>query len=464
MKKIIVFFSLILSLHSAFAQNSENIMTLAEYLSYVKAYHPLIKQANLVVSEAEAKLLQARGAFDPKIEIDHNKKTFKNTEYYNKLNAAFKIPTWFGIELKGQFEDHEGVYLNPEHTVPEDGLYSLGVSIPLAKGLLTNDRMAMLKKAKLYINQNKETQKLQINETLYKAIIAYFDWLRYYNELQVYQAYMDNSEQRLAGVKRNYELGQAAAIDTTEAKITIYNRQLNLENAHLKLKKSQLALSNFLWIQDTPVELNAIIIPDVNTEQNLETSLFNINSFPNNFDLDTHPKLAAMRLKAESLNVERRLYLNNLLPVVNFKYNLLTETPDYSNSFNVDNYKLGLQVSVPLFLRKERGKLKLAKTKIANTQFDISTLKVQLQNKIESIEAEIGSYNNQTDIVKTMISSYEALLQAEERKFQIGESSLFLVNSRESKLINAQLKALELRYKLMQSKAKLFNTTVFGDI
>lgn len=464
MKKIIAFFSLILSLHSAFAQNSENIMTLAEYLSYVKAYHPLIKQANLVVSEAEAKLLQARGAFDPKIEIDHNQKTFKNTEYYNKLNAAFKIPTWFGIELKGQFEGHEGVYLNPEHNVPEDGLYGVGISVPLAKGLLTNDRMAMLKKAKLYVNQNKETQKLLVNETLYKAIIAYFDWLRYYNELQVYQAYMENSEQRLAGVKRNYELGQAAAIDTTEAKITIYNRQLNLENAHLKLKKSQLALSNFLWIQDTPVELNAIMIPDVNTEQNLETSLFNINSIPNNFDVDTHPKLAAMRLKAESLNVERRLYLNNLLPTVNFKYNLLTETPDYSNSFNLDNYKLGLQVSVPLFLRKERGKLKLAKTKIANTQFDISTLKVQLQNKIEGIEAEIGSYNNQTEIAKTMISSYEALLQAEERKFQIGESSLFLVNSRESKLINAQLKALELHYKLMQSKAKLFNTTVFNDI
>jgi outer membrane protein TolC len=464
MKKIIVFFSLILSLHSAFAQNSENIMTLAEYLSYVKAYHPLIKQANLVVSEAEAKLLQARGAFDPKIEIDHDKKTFKNTEYYNKLNAAFKIPTWFGIELKGQFEDHEGVYLNPEHNVPEDGLYGVGISVPLAKGLLTNDRMAMLKKAKLYVNQNKETQKLLVNETLYKAIIAYFDWLLYYNELQVYQAYMENSEQRLAGVKRNYELGQAAAIDTTEAKITIYNRQLNLENAHLKLKKSQLALSNFLWIQDIPVELNVIMIPDVNTEQNLETYLFNIKSIPNNFDVDTHPKLVAMRLKAESLNVERRLYLNNLLPTVNFKYNFLTETPDYSNSFNVDNYKLGLQVSVPLFLRKERGKLKLAKTKIANTQFDISTLKVQLQNKIESIEAEIGSYNNQTEIVKTMISSYEALLQAEERKFQIGESSLFLVNSRESKLINAQLKALELYYKLMQSKAKLFNTTIFNDI
>lgn len=464
MKQIFVLLSLALTIHSAFAQNSDSIMTLSEYLSYVKTYHPLIKQANLVVSEAEAKLLEARGAFDPKIEIDHDQKTFKNTEYYNKLNAAFKIPTWFGIELKGEFEDHEGVYLNPEHTVPDDGLYGVGISIPLARGLLTNDRMAMLKKAKLYVNQNKETQKLLINETLYKAIIAYFDWLLYYNESKIYEAYMVNSAQRFLGVKRNYEIGQAAAIDTTEAKITIYNRQLSLENAQLKLRKSQLALSNFLWIQDTPVELNEIMIPDVNTAQTLESALFNINSTPNNFDIDSHPKLAALRLKAEGLNVDRRLYTNNLLPTVNFKYNFLTEAPDYGNSLNVDNYKLGFRVAVPLFLRKERGKLKLAKTKIANTQFDISTLKVQLKNKIEGIQAEIGSYKNQGDIAKTMISSYEALLTAEERKFQIGESSLFLVNSRESKLINAQLKALELSYKLMQSTAKLFNTTVFNDI
>jgi len=464
MKKIIILFSLILSVHSTLAQNSESTMTLSEYLSYIKAYHPLIKQANLVVTESEAKLLQARGAFDPKIEIDHDQKHFKNTEYFNKLNAAFKIPTWFGIELKGQLEEYEGVYLNPEHTVPDDGLYSVGISIPLAKGLLTNERMAMLKKAKLYVNQNKEAQKLLINETLYKAIIAYFDWLLYYNELQVYKAYMENSVQRLEGVKRNYEIGQAAAIDTTEAKITIYNRQLSLENAQLKLKKAQLALSNFLWIQDTPVELNDIMIPDVNTHQTLESSLFNMNSISNNFNVDTHPKLAVLRLKEEGLNVERRLHMNNLLPAVNFQYNFLTETPELSNSFNNDNYKLGFQISVPLFLRKERGKLKLTKTKIANTQFDISTLKVQLKNKIEGIQAEIGSYNNQTEIANTMISSYEALLRAEERKFQIGESSLFLVNSRESKLINAQLKSLELNYKLMQSKAKLFNTTIFSDI
>ncbi|WP_317039185.1 hypothetical protein [Polaribacter atrinae] len=131
MKKYLLIF--LLSFTSTyFAQEKvASVMTLSEYLSYVKNYHPIVKQANLVINESEAKLLKARGAFDPKIEVDFNKKQFKEKEYYNKLNAAFKIPTYYGIEFKANFENNDGYYLNPENTVPEDGLYSAGVSVSL---------------------------------------------------------------------------------------------------------------------------------------------------------------------------------------------------------------------------------------------------------------------------------------------------------------------------------------------
>ena len=56
-----------------------------------------------------------------------------------------------------------------------------------------------------------------------------------------------------------------------------------------------------------------------------------------------------------------------------------------------------------------------------------------------------------------MVTDYERMLEAEERKFQLGESSLFLVNSRESKLIDGQLKAISIQNKFFNTKAK-FNT------
>ena len=48
-------------------------------------------------------------------------------------------------------------------------------------------------------------------------------------------------------------------------------------------------------------------------------------------------------------------------------------------------------------------------------------------------------YNSEEKIAQ-VVKDYETLLTAEERKFSFGESSVFLINYRESSLIDAQLK------------------------
>ena len=93
-------------------------LTYNEFLGFVKKYHPMVKSANLEVSSAQANLMMARGGFDPKIEVDFNKKQFKDKEYYSLLNSSFKIPTWYGIEVKAGFDNSEGIYLNPQNTLP----------------------------------------------------------------------------------------------------------------------------------------------------------------------------------------------------------------------------------------------------------------------------------------------------------------------------------------------------------
>ncbi len=89
-------------------------MSYNEYLGFVKKYHPLVKNANLEISKAQANLMMARGGFDPKLELDYNKKQFQGTEYYSILNSSFKIPTWYGIDIKAGFDENEGYYLNPQ--------------------------------------------------------------------------------------------------------------------------------------------------------------------------------------------------------------------------------------------------------------------------------------------------------------------------------------------------------------
>ena len=447
------------------AQDSTSVMSLSEYLGYVKSFHPLVKQANLVINESEAKLMKARGAFDPKLEVDYDRKKFKNTEYYDRLNASFKIPTWFGVELKGNFEENTGDFLNPQAFVPEDGLYSAGVSVPVARGLLTNSRMAMLRQSRLYVKQAQVDRQLLVNNILYDATVTYFNWLKTYNEKRVYEDFLSNAEMRFKGIKKSFEVGDKPAIDTLEARIALNNRKLNLEKSRIKFVKSSLKLSNYLWLNDnTPIEIKDGLIPNVNTFETIDLTLNTSGLDIESFDFENHPKLQSLDYKYKSLNIEKRLKLNNLLPQIDLQYNFLSQTPEVSRSFSTSAYKSGVNVSFPLFLRKERGDLKLAKIKLQDTKFEIQNTRVSLKNKIDAINQELDSYLLQNNYTETIVDDYSKMLSAEERKFFLGESSLFFVNSRESKLIDAKLKAIEIENSFFKTKANLFNVLALSEV
>ncbi|MEP0676561.1 MAG: transporter, partial [Nonlabens ulvanivorans] len=44
-------------------------MSFREYMGFVKAHHPIAKQAQLLIDGGQANLLRSRGGFDPKIEV-----------------------------------------------------------------------------------------------------------------------------------------------------------------------------------------------------------------------------------------------------------------------------------------------------------------------------------------------------------------------------------------------------------
>lgn len=436
-----------------------NILRFDEYLGFVKKFHPIVKQAELVIDESQAKLMKSRGAFDPKIDVDYDRKRLKGTEYWDQLNGTFKVPTWFGIELKASFEENTGTFLNPEAFVPDGGLYSAGVSVPVARGLLINDRMAQLKQARLFREQAKADRDIFVNNILFEASMVYFSWLQAYNELLLFQNFLSNADRRYRAVQRGAEIGEFAIIDVTEAKIALDNRRLSLEQSRVKLIKSSLQLSTFLWLDNNiPVELQPNVIPDVDSEPIVDAT-FNIDELrDDNTDIELHPKLRSLDFKVQSLQVERRLKANMLLPRIDLEYNFLTGTPDIARSFNTADYKGGLNVSLPLFLRKERGDLRLAKIKLKDTEFEVNATRVNLLNKIDALRKELNSYVTQNELTEEIVVGSERLLQAEERKFILGESSLFLVNSRESKLIEVRLKAIAIQNKFFNTKAKLFNS------
>jgi outer membrane protein TolC len=439
---------LILSM-SVRGQELPPLLSEADFLELVVAHHPLSVRAQLQRDRAEAVLRMARGNFDPKLYTDLEQKYFKGTTYYRNLEGGVKIPTWFGVELSAAYERNDGAFLNPELTVPDEGLIAAGLTIALGRGLLFDERRAELQRARIYREATEAERLILLNDLLYDAGTVFWEWSQAQGVVRIYEEAVDVARTRFEAIRSSAALGDRPAIDTLEAKILLENRQLSLESALLDLANTEAALNAFLWVDGVvPVELTDETVPPA-------PDLILVVPLPASPPPVTNPELIRTELKIDSLEVNERLQQEYLKPQVDVKYNALLSggTTAPVDDYSTNNYKWGLTFSQPLFLRKQRGKLQLVRIKLSETQLQLSDKRAALAVKVEQAENETNVTVSQFNLARQIAQDYQSLLEGERELFRAGESSLFLVNSRETKYIEAQIKQVELLIK--HRKARL---------
>ena len=79
----------------------------------------------------------------------------------------------------------------------------------------------------------------------------------------------------------------------------------------------------------------------------------------------------------------------------------------------------------------------------------------EIRNKIIAYQDELANLRQQIQLANEMRDNYARLLAGENEKFLLGESSIFLLNSRENKLIEAQLKLAKLQAEARKAEAGL---------
>jgi len=102
-------------------QDSLRLFSMEDFLSIVVRYHPVARQGVLLNQQADAQLLQSRGAFDPKLYANWQQKSFDGKNYFLIGESGLKIPTWWGAEIKASFFNSTGQFLNPENNLPPQG-------------------------------------------------------------------------------------------------------------------------------------------------------------------------------------------------------------------------------------------------------------------------------------------------------------------------------------------------------
>ncbi len=450
---LIIFFT---TIAYGYAQDkSTQVFTVDDFIQQVKKYHPVAKQANIAVEKADAALLSAKGSFDPAIGVDASRKTFDGKNYYFYTNPELSIPLPVG-NIKTGLENNGGDFITSEITKGKSSY--LGIEIPLANGLLLDKRRAALQQAKLFRNQSEQERLLILNTLFLESYLAYWNWAASYQQYSAYEKFTEIATNRLRLIRIAVTQGDRAVMDTVEAYTQLQTYQLMQSEALLKLTNAKLDLSNYLWFENySGYQLPDIYLPD-------SLNFTNAITYQNAEDLITqsslqNPALKVYDFKLISLEVERKLKRQSLLPYFSLKANLLNK--DYyalknlRTNFIQNNYRWGVDFKIPLFLRVARGEYKKAQLKIQETNLEFINKRQQTENKIRSYYNELIALAGQMQTTQSMFNNYQFLLRSEELKFAQGESSLFLVNSREIKVIELLQKRIELASKWYKAKYSL---------
>lgn len=459
MRPICLSLFIILWQTTVLAQNTLFRFSEKECIQLVKTFHPIAKQANLDVSIQAAEQRKARAAFDPVFDASMGQKILSSSNYYEYQTWNIGIPTWYGIALEAGQEQFNGERLSNERT--SGNLSYAGISFSVLQNLMIDKRRAYLKQAGILLEQSRFEQNNAINDLLYDALQAYWEWAQAYAEREVIQKGMINAEDRLKFTRKQVIIGERAGIDSVEANVQWqYFQQQNYE-AEWRLQQARYYLSSFLWQDDkTPFVIPANVQPDsmvvspFDISNQIDSEDFFINQL-----IDSHPALNAYKQKINYWQISRQLAKQELLPKLDVQYRFLNKKNNavFNDAFPLlnNNFQYGVKLNMPLRLSEGRADVRITQLKQEQTRYALYNKQQQLINKVKANYSGVKILAAQWQLQQSLVSNQIKLQQGEEIRFQQGESSLFLMNSREQKTIEAQQKEAALKAKFFKQKASL---------
>lgn len=397
-----------------------------DFLKNIMINHPVVDLTNLNIDIENQRLLGLRSAFEPTLNSYYSLKNFDEKQYYSHFNSGMRIQSPIGIGITGGFIENNGVYLNPENNVPISGLVFAGIDVPLGAGLFTDQIRTRVKQQRNNITGAGLFQTLDLNDIMFDGGAAFWELYESVQLFNLTTEALNLAQQRYNFVKIQATIGEFPIIDTLEALLNFQNRQSQFYQAQMSLIQSQQYILNFLWNDDkNDPNFNIVVDTTLNTDNELLTSMRTLAT--------EHPYIQLLDLDSMNNRLEYRLALEYFKPKLDLVFRIQESGNDFMRrDINLlENHYIGGRFSIPLLYRSQRAKAAEAKTKadmIGNKK--ILTVR-DIETKYESVLNNIQYLAEMVKLWENASMNYRTMLDAENRKFRIGESTLFLVNMRE---------------------------------
>ena len=445
--------ALLLSAMTSIECYGNDTLYIKDYLQIVIENHPLVQKADINNDIAAAQVFKGKGALDPKIYSDYDAKQFEEIDYFTVWQSEVKIPTVLPLDFSVGYERNDGEFLNAENSVPSNGLVYGTINLSILRGFLFDEQRYNIKSAEIKGLKSQIEREIIIREIIFQAINSYIEWAAANNNLDINNDFLDLVQDRHQNVVQLFINGDSPAVDTIESRLNLNSVEKLFLESRSKIVKSEQNVSLFIWNDSNqPLQLNTGIKP-----MDIEGLIVELQelSYINNPDFNNDPLIEKIDNDTESIELDTKLEKENLKPQLDLKYNTIVNLgkDELNPTFTFNDYKYAVGFQYPIRNRKTRGQLRINKSLRLKNEFDKIEYLGRLNNKYVGL---LYQQELRNDIVVTSLEKQknsQLLYDAEQLKFELGESSVFLINSRERKLLEAQTELV----KSYQSLGKIYS-------
>ncbi|MEY3712310.1 MAG: hypothetical protein RL104_1093 [Bacteroidota bacterium] len=400
---------------------SAQVLPWNEFLAMALDRSGEVRIAEAKVREAQAKRMAAFAAFEPRLDLASEGKDYGNDLQYRLDRAEARVGLPGGIDLVGGAAQATGAFINPERKTPVEGLVNLGISAPLGGALIYSDRQYAWNAASRDLEVEQAKRDRVERKLRLEAVKVYTFWQA---QVEV-QSAVDEAVAVLSWVDRRTDASKQQSFSAV-ARANVERMLRGADDVEADLSGVQpdsrpVLLGNSPFASAEPQSLNGV------------------------------PELAMV----SSLLRRERLAVTTAwaqwLPAPYVDYRMLQWGGSTWNPEAVQ-WKVGL--ALPLFNQKARAdlagaqaRLRAAEANAASVQNEVEVLQRQLAQQVAALDSELKA------LLGAEAASY-ALLQQERRRFTLGESTMFILASRETKYLEAVQKRTMASAKLQSLEAE----------
>jgi outer membrane protein TolC len=435
--------SLLTSLVLSAGSMAASPLLLDDVLRSAESAYPLLLAAIEERRMAQGKALSAEGAFDTKLSLSSEANQFGY--YKNRANEAKveqPLADWGG-EIFGGYKRGRGEFGPWEQDLLtlSRGEWSGGVRLPLLRDRETDERRTELLLARLSVelaDASIEKQRLKLLETAAKS---YWDWVSSGQKLAIAEALLQLAEARIEQVREAAGAGEIAEIEIVDNQRAVLERRSAVISAERELQNAVFELSLFYRnANGEPQIVSRDRLPDFP-----EPAIISVEHMQEGLQqaLARRPEIAGMLVEARQRTAELELARNQLLPQIDFSAKYGRDSGAGPLTKRGGEFVAGVTLESPFQRRKAKGAAAVQEAKLEQLDQRLRFARNQIEVQVRDAVSALNAALQRLELARAEQDAAQQLAEAEQERFELGDSTLFVVNLRELAAASARLKVAD---------------------